>query len=395
MKTVAVLGGGPAGSFAAERLARAGLKVAVFDEKLAWEKPCGGGLTYKAYNEYPFLIENDMPKRIIRETSLAAPKAGEVRMTLDQPLVIYSRFDLNRMLLERAEKAGASIEKTRVLGIERRDRGWRLRTQRGIAEADFCVIATGARNPLREVGTEWSAKDTMSALGYYVPASQEHIDIQFLPQLEGYIWVFPRCGHLSVGICGKGEPAQSLRARLETYMNERGMAWKGSAFYSHMLPTLETAAWRRNRIAGDGWLAVGDAGGLVDPITGEGLYYAMRSGDLAGQVLIDDAHNPAEKAAAYRALLSREFALDLEFAATLAKRVFLGSFMFNSVPARMIQFIRRSPRFRALMQDLFAGTQPYLTLKSRLLRNLNGTLHEVVMNFFLNRVIPESSRASL
>ncbi|HML17701.1 MAG TPA: NAD(P)/FAD-dependent oxidoreductase [Bryobacteraceae bacterium] len=395
MKTVAVLGGGPAGSFAAEKLARAGLKVAVFDEKLAWEKPCGGGLTYKAYHEYPFLIDNDTPKRVIHETSLAAPKAGEVRMALDQPLVIYSRFDLNRLLLERAEKSGASIEKTRVLGIERRDRGWRLRTQHGIAEADFCVIATGARNPLREVGTEWSAKDTMSALGYYVPAEQGHIDIQFLPQFEGYIWVFPRCGHLSVGICGKGEPAQSLRARLEAFMNERGIAWRGSKFYSHMLPSLETRAWKTNRIAGDGWLAVGDAGGLVDPITGEGLYYAMRSGDLAGQVVIDDAHGPAEKAAVYRALLSREFALDLEFAATLAKRVFLGSFMFHSVPARMVEFIRRSPRFRGLMQDLFAGTQPYLTLKSRLLRNLNGTLHEVLMNFFLDRVIPESSRASL
>jgi geranylgeranyl reductase family protein len=395
MKSVAVLGGGPAGSFAAERLARAGLKVAIFDEKLAWEKPCGGGLTFKAYNEYPFLIDNDTPKRIVRETSLAAPKAGEVRMTLDQPLVIYSRLDLNRMLLHRAEKSGAAIEKTRVLGLERRDKGWRLRTQHGVAEADFCVIATGARNPLREVGTEWTAKDTMSALGYYVPATQEHIDIQFLPKLEGYIWVFPRCGHLSVGICGKGEPAQALRARLEAYMNERGIASKGSAFYSHMLPSLEAAAWRRNRIAGDGWLAVGDAGGLVDPITGEGLYYAMRSGDLAGQVLLDDAHNLVEKAAAYRAMLAHEFALDLEFAAVLAKRVFLGSFMFDSVPARMIQFIRRSPRFRALMQDLFAGTQPYLTLKSRLLRNLNGTLHEVVMNFFLNRVIPERSRASL
>lgn len=395
MKTVAVLGGGPAGSFAAEKLARAGLRVSLFDEKLAWEKPCGGGLTFKAYHEYPFLIENDAPKRIIRETSLAAPKAGEVRMALDQPLVIYSRFDLNRMLLERAERSGASIEKARVLGLERRARGWRLRTQHGVAEADFCVIATGARNPLREVGTEWSAKDTMSALGYYVPVEQERIDIQFLPQLEGYIWVFPRCGHLSVGICGKGEPAQSLRARLEKYMDERGIAWKGSAFYSHMLPSLDTPSWRRNRIAGDGWLAVGDAGGLVDPITGEGLYYAMRSGDLAGQVLLDDAHCLVEKAAAYRALLAREFALDLEFAAVLAKRVFLGSFMFNSVPARMVQFIRRSPRFRALMQDLFAGTQPYLTLKSRLLRNLNGTLHEVLMNFFLDRVIPESSRASL
>jgi flavin-dependent dehydrogenase len=162
-----------------------------------------------------------------------------------------------------------------------------------------------------------------------------------------------------------------------------------------MLPSLESPGWKRNRVAGEGWIAVGDAGGLVDPITGEGIYYAMRSGDLASRVVTDDAHSLIAKADAYRTLLSREFALDLEFAATLAKRVFLGRFMFNTVPARMIHFMRRSPRFRALMQDLFAGTQPYLTLKSRLLRNLNGTLQEVVMNFFLNRVIPESSRAGL
>jgi geranylgeranyl reductase family protein len=395
MKTVAVLGGGPAGSFAAERLATAGMKVVIFDEKLAWEKPCGGGLTYKAYHEYPFLIDNDTPKRLVRETMIAAPEAGEEKMQLTHPLVIYSRMDLNRMLLKRAERAGSAIEKTRVLGIDRVDRGWRLRTQSGIAEADFCIIATGARNPLRQVGTEWSAKDTMSALGYYVPATQEQVDIQFLRGLEGYIWVFPRCGHLSVGICGKGEPAQALRARLEAYMDTRGIAWKGSAFYSHMLPSLESPGWKRNRVAGEGWLAVGDAAGLVDPITGEGIYYAMRSGDLASRVVMDDAHSLIAKAEAYRTLLSREFALDLEFAATLAKRVFLGRFMFNTVPARMIHFMRRSPRFRALMQDLFAGTQPYLTLKSRLLRNLNGTLQEVLMNFFLNRVIPENSRASL
>ena len=395
MKTVAVLGGGPAGSFAAERLARSGLSVVVFDEKLAWEKPCGGGLTYKAYNEYPFLIDNDTPKRLVHETTLAAPKAGEACMTLSHPLVIYSRTDLNRMLLERAGRAGAAIEKTRVLGIDRGGPGWRIRTQAGVAEADYCIVATGARNPLRDVGTEWSAKDTMSALGYYVEASQERIDIQFLPQLEGYIWIFPRCGHLSVGICGKGEPAQSLRARLERFMSERGISWKGARFYSHMLPSLESPGWKRNRLSGEGWMAVGDAGGLVDPITGEGLYYAMRSGDLASGVVIDDAHALCEKGAAYRALIAREFALDLEFAATLAKRVFLGKFMFNTVPARMIHFMRRSPRFRELMQDLFAGTQPYLTLRKRLLKNLNGTLQEVLMNFFLNRVIPEGSQAQI
>jgi len=391
MKTVAVLGGGPAGSFAAERLARAGLKTILFDEKLGWEKPCGGGLTYKAYQEYPFLLDNDTPKRLVHETVIAAPKAGEATMRLEHPLVIYSRLDLNRMLLERAEKSGAALEQTRVLGIDRHNGGWLLRTQRGTVPADFCIVATGARNSLREVGTEWSAQDTMSALGYYVPGQQERIDIQFLPQLSGYIWVFPRCGHLSVGICGKGEPAKSLRARLERYMLERDISLKEATFYSHMLPSLSGTSWRRNRVSGDGWLAVGDAAGLVDPITGEGIYYAMRSGDLASRVVTSDAHGFAEIATAYRSLLSREFAHDLEFAASLAKRVFAGRFLFRSVPQRMVEFTRGSVRFHELMQDLFAGTQSYLGLKRRLLGNLNGTLQEILMSFFLKHVIPSRS----
>ena len=165
MKTVAILGGGPAGASAAERLAAAGLHTIVLDEKLAWEKPCGGGLTYKAYERYPFLLNNDMPKRFVRRTVLAAPAAGEVEMALDRPLVIYSRMDLNHLLLNRAEKAGAQIEKTRVLEIRRRDRGWNLTTRHGTIKADFCIVATGARTPLRDVGTAWTPSDTMSALG--------------------------------------------------------------------------------------------------------------------------------------------------------------------------------------------------------------------------------------
>src|SRR6266702_1372214 len=68
---VAILGGGPSGAFAAERLASAGVDTVLFDEKLAWEKPCGGGLTWKAYSQYPFLAEGSTPKKIITETDLA------------------------------------------------------------------------------------------------------------------------------------------------------------------------------------------------------------------------------------------------------------------------------------------------------------------------------------
>jgi geranylgeranyl reductase family protein len=386
MKTVAVLGGGPAGSSAAERLAGAGLRTIVIDEKLAWEKPCGGGITYKAYSQYSYLLDNETPKKLVTDTFLAAPKAGAFKIALARPLVIYSRVDLNAMLLRRAEAAGAEIAKERVLGLERKSSGWEIRTRSGKLSADFCVIATGARNPLREVGTQYTAQDTMYALGYWVPSEQSHIDIQFLPNLEGYIWVFPRSGHLSVGICGKSESAQCLRGRLERYMEEKGICRKEAKFYGHMLPALDSRGWRNNRVAGDGWLAVGDAGGLVDPITGEGLYYAVRSGDLASQVVLDE-QEPAKRAERYRQLIARDFGLDLTYGAGLAKRLFCGAMLYRAVPSRMIQFMKRSPKFCEIMQDLFAGTQPYLELKSRLLRNVNTTLHELLVSFLFRKLI--------
>jgi geranylgeranyl reductase family protein len=395
MKRVAVLGGGPAGSLAAERLASAGLPTILLDEKLAWEKPCGGGLTYKAYSQYPFLLENDTPKRIVTKTTLCSASADTIEMTLQQPLLIYSRFDLNRMLLARAERAGARIEKERVLGIEHTSAGWKVRTRSGILTADYCVLATGARNPLRDVGTKLTPADTMSTLGYYVPSAQEHVEICFLPGLEGYIWVFPRACHLSVGICGKGEPAHELRTRLEGFMREREIPLKDASFYSHLLPSLESPSWPENRVSGDGWCAVGDAAGLVDPITGEGLYYAIRSGNLAADVILDERHEPAAKAHAYRELLRRDFAADLEFGAVLAKRFFLDRFLFGTVPARMIQLTRRSPSFAAIVQDLFSGTQPYLDLKRRLLANMNGTVQDIIVNFILGHLFPSAARAGI
>ncbi len=215
------------------------------------------------------------------------------------------------------------------------------------------------------------------------PSDQAHIDIQFLPNLEGYIWVFPRMGHLSVGIGGKGESAQCLRARLERYMDEKGISRKDAKFFGHMLPSLESRGWQNNRLAGDGWIAVGDAGGLVDPITGEGLYYAVRSGDLASQVLLEGR----EPEKSYRQMIARDFALDLTYGAGLSKRLFCGAIFFGAVPSRMVEFMKRSPKFREIMQDLFAGTQPYLELKNRLLRNVNTTLHEILMSFLFRKLI--------
>lgn len=384
MKRVAVLGGGPAGAFAAERLAAAGVDTILFDEKLAWEKPCGGGITFKAWNEYPFLIENDTPKKLVTRAHLRSERAGMAAIHLDRPLLIYSRYELNGMLLARAERAGARIEKARVTGVERSDGGWRVRTKTGSLDADFCVMAMGARNPFRDFGTEWSQGDTMSSLGYYVPSTQEHIDLKFFPAFEGYIWVFPRNEHLSVGIAGKGKPASELKAMLHQYMAEHGIGTQNAQFFGHVIPSLEKPAWRANRVAGEGWLAVGDSAGLVDPVTGEGLYYAVRSADLAARAIVAGG---AEAASVYRSALSGDLH-DLEVGARLSKRLFLGRFLYGDVTARMVQFMRRSPTLCSVLQDLFAGTQNYTTLKSRLKASMRGTARDVLIGAYFRGVVP-------
>lgn len=392
MKRVAVLGGGPAGSMAAARLASSGLETIILDEKLAWEKPCGGGITYKAYRQYPFLVENPTPKKAVTETTLSEPKGGSVTMRLRHPLLVYSRLDLNRMLLDRAEAAGARLEKERVTGLERQGEGWAVKTKAGTIDADFVVVATGARNTLKNVGTEWSAADTMCAMGYWVPGERAGIDIQFFPNFEGYIWVFPRCGHLSVGICAKGEPSAKVRERLHRYMEEREISLEGATFYGHVIPALERPSWRSNRVSGEGWVAVGDAAGLVDPVTGEGLYYAIRSGDLAAEAVLNEQHEPGQRHTLYRSLIHGEFIEDLTFGAGLAKRFFIQQIVFSSVPARMIELMRHSPRMREIVQDLFAGTQGYLDLKERMLTNLNGTMREIVVGGMLGHKVVKEGR---
>ncbi len=355
---------------AAARLAAAGLDTVILDEKLAWEKPCGGGITYKAYRQYPFLLDNPAPKRTVTETTLTDPHGGSVTMRLAQPLLIYARLDLNQLLLDRAAQAGAQLEKERVTGLERKGAGWQVKTRAGALEADHLVVATGARNSFREVGTEWTATDAMCAIGYWVPGEQERIDIQFFSDFEGYLWVFPRCGHLSVGICGKGEPTAKMRARMEQYMAEHGISMQGAKFYAHVIPALEKPSWRRNRTSGEGWMAVGDAAGLVDPVTGEGLYYAIRSGDLAAETILNDAHAPQDKPRAYGAALQQGFVDDLTFGAGLAKRFYSGQLLRRGIPSHMIALARRNEQMRAIMQDLYAGTQTYSGLRQRVMDGL-------------------------
>jgi flavin-dependent dehydrogenase len=372
MKDIAIVGGGPAGALCGERLASSGFAVTIFDERLAWEKPCGGGLTHKAIETYPFLLDSPHPKKIVRTAELISSRGHRARFEMDRPIVIYARKVLNGLLLDRAVAAGCTTVCSRVTSVNTNGERVRLMVDGEERISDFVVLASGARNQLLPDTTRLGAQDLEMTLGYFVPTEENIIKIKFLKEFEGYLWSFPRADHLSVGICARmGQTtSQQMRRHLDAFVVEEKIPTAGAQLYSHVLPSPQAKTIRGRRIVGENWAMAGDAAATVDPITGEGLYYALRSGDLLAQALAEGA--PQE----YPQRLRAAFSADLEFAANIAKKVFRGNFVGGAITTRMVQLLNYSPAFRDLVRDIFSGSQSYRTLKRRLWGQLGITIAE-------------------
>jgi len=390
MKQIAIVGGGPAGALCGERLANAGLDVTIYDEKLAWEKPCGGGLTHKAIAAYPFLLDAPQPKKIVRTAELISSRGHRARFEMSRPIVIYARKVLNGLLLERAEEAGCKTVRSRVTSVQTSGEKVRLVSGGEQILSDFVVLAAGARNQLLPETTPLGASDLEITLGYFVPTQEDLIKVKFLKKFEGYLWSFPRADHLSVGICGKMAQNSSaiLRGHLENFISEEKIPLEGARFYSHVLPSPQARTIRERRIAGKNWAMAGDAAACVDPVTGEGLFYALKSGDLLAQALINGQPE------SYPEQLRAAFSADLELAADLARKLFRGTFLGAAITTRMVQMLKRSPTFRELIRDVFSGSQDYRSLKGRLWNQLGISMAEFVRSFVSPASLTIGSRAA-
>jgi flavin-dependent dehydrogenase len=370
---VAIIGGGPAGALAASLLGAGGKNVLLFDEKLAWEKPCGGGLTHKALEQYPFLTAAGNGGNPIEDCELISPSGQRVRFQMQHPVAIFSREKLNRLVLERALCAGVKVCNERVTRIAGNPGDWQLETTRGEYEASYLVLAAGARNPFRsQFLSPIPPSDLMVTAGYFIPGCTSLMQIQFLKGITGYIWVFPRTDHVSAGVAGKmGEISTAeLRRVLEQWLEENGFGLDGARFYSHILPSFRLHTFEALEACGDGWAMIGDSAGLVDPITGEGLYYALRSAELCAQALL------ADKLEDYRVRLQDEVLGELKLAARVSKRFYSGQIFGDSVLEKIVSLTAQSKSFRDLMSDLFAGIQGYRDLRARMYKILPAVMAE-------------------
>ncbi|MGH9159959.1 MAG: geranylgeranyl reductase family protein [Vicinamibacteraceae bacterium] len=368
---VAVVGGGPAGAWAARELARQGARVGLFDASHPREKPCGGGVTSRALALVAPALRTRGPSAVVIEGArfeASASHAAEVALEAhgqspDSFLLVYSRESFDLALVRAAVEAGATWRTERVRDVEISSDGARLVTTDGTYRSDFLIGADGVNSLVRRrLSTPFARRQLSFTTGVFAHGvSASEIVIRFVPQPQGYIWSFPRPDHLALGIAAQADDTrpEPLRRILDEWIAEARLT-DGARLkpYSWPIPSLSAADLVREPVSGPRWLLVGDAGGLVDPMTREGIYFALRSGELAAHALA-----AGDGSARYRTALAEEIYPEIARAASWKRGLFTGPFINLFVHA-----LQRSNRVRTVMSDLVAGQQPYGSLKRRLLR---------------------------
>ena len=403
---VLIVGAGPAGSFAAELLARGGVSVGLFDGRLPQEpKACGGGVTAKALKAWPHLL--DAVGRTIGEIDMYSPAGKRLHLKLDEPFAVYSRIALDTFLRERARAAGAKVipEKASGRAVKENTAGWSLRTTSGLQfEGAWLVAADGANSAIaKKLAGALPPAEMEVAFGYRAPLpvkGEAATVVAFLPGWVGYAWAFPRLDHVSFGIATSQDAFHhsSLDGLLWDFMiayylsaasesspdkpatiniwnqRRRGQAETSAAAltrqqleqtaqrYAARIPGLAPRTWDTRRACGQRWALLGDAAGFADPVTGEGIYYALRSAELFASTYL--AGEPLE----YERRWREDFGRELQRASQM-RRKFYGNFWGAPFTERMIEFARGHRGIRHVLGELVAGQQGYTDLKRKLARS--------------------------
>jgi flavin-dependent dehydrogenase len=409
---VLIVGAGPAGSFAAERLARGGVRVALLDGRPPGEpKACGGGVTSKALKAWPHLVE--AVGRTIDELDMYSPSGKRLHLKLDEPFAVYSRIAFYSFLRERARDAGALVfaEKVAGRGFKRTDDGWVVHTQSGAEfKCKWLVGADGANSPIaRKLAGPLPPAEMEVAFGYRAPLPDDGnaaTVVAFLPKWVGYAWAFPRPDHISFGIATTQDafdhaaldkllwdfmvsyyevaryrtasgsdrvPSHNRNAAMKLWTQTHGAdssdaqqvrteLKKSAERYAARIPGLEPRTWDHRHACGDQWALLGDAAGFADPVTGEGIYYALRSAELFADAYL------AGSALTYEKLWRQDFGRELQRASQM-RRKFYGNFWGAPFTERMIEFARGHRGIRKVLGQLVAGDQGYTDLKKKLARS--------------------------
>src|SRR6266566_1121950 len=305
---VAVVGSGPAGSSAALVLARRGAKVALLERaELPRYKTCGGGVVQRAAGFARLDLGPAVEQRYRRVAFHLHDLDRRFVLEREQPVLTMTMRDrLDLVLVEAAMRAGAELlAPCRVREVATVGERVRLGTERGEVWADFVVAADGA---LAEVARLAGWPDDRRA----APALEYEITVD--DSTFRRLVLEPR---FDIGTVGRG--ARDLRAQLARYLDLVGIvAPLDVRRHGFVIPVRpRSGPLLRGRVA-----VVGDAAGFADPVTAEGISFAVRSGQLAGDAIADAAGDDARARDGYHAALREEILPELRVGRLLARLLY-------------------------------------------------------------------------
>jgi len=361
-----VVGAGPAGASAAHVLAEGGARVLLVEKaSMPRYKPCGGALSLRSYEASPLVAPVTPLARVGR--LVLTHRALRVECPLPAPLSMVMRAHFDAYLTEHAIAAGATLRDGSTLSmLEPRGDHVRLTVGTDVVLARYVVGADGVNGVTGRLAGIAPAGDPAAALEVEL-AVDDATNVRYatdalfdLSSLRGgYGWIFPKGDHLSVGV-GAFDPRgrRTLKPALARLLAHPDLA-RGKQILQrgHKVPLYHH---RKARAAGRVVLA-GDAASLVDPMTGEGICYALASGRMAGQAVLDRLGGTARSFAPYERAIASSVGIDLSYAwvvQTIAYRY----------PNLLLRHIGTHGSLRDLAVGAVGGTASYRQLAARLVK---------------------------
>lgn len=387
MHDLIIVGGGPAGASCARKAALHGLDVVLLEKSIhPRDKLCGGGLTPRVKDLVDFDISGVI-ERDIHAVRLISPSGRRPYLKRDtQAGYTVKRNKFDHHLLKKAKEAGAWVEQgTKVVAIEQLRSGIRVLTNGDSFRAPLLVAADGVNGIVaRSLGIRkrWSSDRVGLCIAADVPVdpseveramsvSEEEdcmpIEIYFGSVEWGYAWCFPKRDELSIGV----------GCRMDRMSNLKG-SWRDFVSMLERTKGIQVDPDSRNvfrvpfggcekRVIARRTMLIGDAAGLVSPITAEGIYYAIESGLIAADIAKDatESRNPL-LVRNYQDIIKTSICRELDAAKFIANIIYKSSSNIELI----CKIIQADPVMGELIVDIIAATKPMNQLKTALFKRL-------------------------
>ena len=356
-----IIGSGPAGSSAAYVLSKKGKKVLVLEkEKLPRYKTCGGGLTYKALKLIPFDLTEIIEKNCYSSEINDYEGNVSFKTQRENPMVLMTmRSSLDYKLISEAKTIGAQLkENTDVKDLNLLDDRIEVIIKNSNEKfcAKFIIAADGALSPVAKKIFKEFQKKPIPALECEVYVDDKilrnfnnaaRFDFGVVP--NGYGWVFPKRDHLSIGVLSMKVKDVNLNNSYLKYLELLGInKIIKSERHGFVIP-LNT----RKNFAKDRILLTGDAAGFADPVTGEGISFAIQSGQLAAVSIIKGNFNPVSVCSEYNSQISRLILPELKAGK------FLASLIYGNSGLRVWIIRLYGKKLSELITDVVMGEKKY------------------------------------